>query len=118
MELLINSPLFVPYCLLMYSVWLETYCNYLHLTEGEPLLYERLWYKLVIYLCDAVWLVTFLILCICVSWHALTITLIFILILCPISFRLLIGKRESYVIRILAALFSLIVSVWLVAHWF
>lgn len=118
MELLINSPLFVPYCLSMCFVWLEAYCHYLQLREGEPLLYERFWYKLVIFLCNAVSLVTFLILLICVSWHALTITLIFIpvfiMILCP----LLIGKRESYVIRSLAALSSLIVSVWLVVHWF
>lgn len=118
MELLIKSPLFVPYCLLMYSVWLEAYCNYLHLRGVEPFLYERKSYKLVVYLCDVVWLATLLILCVYVSWHALTITLIFVLMLCPLSYRLLIGKRKSYVIRGLAALFSLIVSAWLVAHWF
>lgn len=118
MELLINSPLFVPYCLLMCFVWLEAYCQSLHLREDEPLLYERSWYKLVIFLCNAVSLVTFLILCICVSWHTLTITLIFIPVFIKILCPLLIGKRESYVIRSLAALSSLIVSVWLVVHWF
>lgn len=118
MELLIKSPLFIPYCLLMLSGWIEAYRNYRQIGVFESYFYTQAWYKLLIYLCDIVGIISLIILCISVSWWALAITIGSALIWLPFAAILITGIFGFYIPRPIAAIVSVLISIRLIILWF